>query len=566
MNKHEPRDERSYAAQPVEPVADVYDDEISLRLLLRSIWLYRRVIGSVVAGVMAAFVVAALVASVTAPVERMGTVGFRLLFDGAAQGRYPNETPFSSAEITSTPVLTEVFDANGLDRFGLYEDFQNSIFMLQSNPEIDLLSYEYQIKLADSRLTPVDRARIEDEFQGKREGLTDPRFTLNLRRDERIATMPPSLVSKVLDDTLAVWARQAEERKGALLYDIPVLSSNILRRDLLEAEDYLTGVDILRLQAMRIIANMAEINTLPGAALIRMGGDRGSLAEARVQLEDILRFQIQPLLGMIRVTRLSKNPSSLVLYIDDQLFQMRLEGEEAQKRVQAVQEALRAYMLQKGAVAVAESGSGSGEVTLGFGSGSQGMIPQLGESFLDRLVEMSTMNSDIAYRQQLTDRIIVERVAMAALEREQAYYEEISRALKELESPSGDVDREDKLLSIESRFERAFDGVVAVVEQVNAIYEELSTQNLNPTTLLYTVTTPFTMRTEHALPVRTVALYGMLVFMLSLFVVPLGCLVHSYFQREIVHRETEEQLAGRALGGQSDGQREEEPTERTASV
>ena len=515
---------------------------------------------------MAAFVVAALVASINAPVERMGTVGFRLLFDGASEGRYPNNNLFSSGEITSTPVLTEVFDVNDLDRFYSYDDFRSSIFILQSNPELDLVSYEYQAKLADSRLTPVDRARIEGEFQRRRESLTDPHFTLNLRRNERVETMPPSLVSKVLDDTLAVWARQAEERKGALLYDIPVLSSTILRRDLFEAEDYLTSVDILRTQAIRIMANIEQINTLPGAALIRTGSDRGSLAEARAELEDIVRFQVQPLLGMIRVTGLSKDPGSLSLYVDDQVFQMKLEGEEAQKRVQAIQEALRAYMLQRGAVAVPEARSGLGGVGLGVGSGGQGVVPQLGESFLDRLMEMSTSNIDIGYRQQMTDRIIVERVAMAALEREQAYYEEISRALRELGLSSGDVDREDELLRIESRFNRAFDGVVAVVDQVNAIYEELSTHNLNPTTLLYTVTMPFTMRTERALQQRTVALYGMLVFTLSLFLVPLGCLVHSYFQRQIVHRESEQQPAGRALGATFEGQREAEPAERTASV
>ena len=67
---------------------------------------------------------------------------------------------------------------------------------------------------------------------------------------------------------------------------------------------------------------------------------------------------------------------------------------------------------------------------------------------------------------------------------------------------SRDADRESELVSVGADFEGAFDRVVAAVDQVNAIYEELSTQNLNPTTLLYTVTAPFTMRAERA-PVAT---------------------------------------------------------------
>ena len=520
------------------PVYPVYNDEVSLQPLLRTLWSYRQVMSLAVAGVMGIFVVAMLAAYVSQAVERLGTLEFRLLFEGASQGQYPNGTLFSSAEIASTPVLTEVFEANDLGRYGSYDDFKNSIFVLQSNPELELLSYEYQAKLAASGLSPVDRASIEDEFQTRRRGLLDPRFSLTLREDARVARMPPSLVSKVLDDTLATWARQADERKGALRYNIPVFSKNILRPDLIEAEDYITGIDILRAQVRRIIANIDEIATLPGAAVIRIDDGRTSLAEIRVNLEDILRFQIQPLVGMIRMTGLSRDPESLGRYIDDQLFQISLESAEAETRVAAVQESLRAYMLQRGAVP--EAGSGSGELIPTVASGGEAMMPQLGESFLDRLVEMSTMNSDIEYRQQLTDRIIQESVAVAALEREQAYYEDLSRSVADLGPRSGRADRERELVSVEAGFEGAFDQVVVAVDQVNAIYEELSTHNLNPTTLLYTVTAPFTMRTQAALSRRTAVLYGALVFMLSLVLVPLGCLLHGYFQREIVHREVEE--------------------------
>ena len=560
MNRDEPRDERSYAGRHVEPVADVYDDEISLKPLLKTLWSYRQVMSLAVAGVMGIFVVAMLAAYVSQAVERLGTLEFRLLFEGAGQGQYPNGTPFSSAEITSTPVLTEVFATNDLERYGSYEDFKNSIFVLQSNPELELLSYEYQAKLAASGLSPVDRAGIEEEFQTRRDSLTDPRFSLNFREDARVAEMPPSLVSKVLDDTLATWALQADERKGALRYNIPVFSKNILRRDLIEAEDYITGIDILRAQVRRIIANIDEIATLPGAAVIRLDAGRTSLAEIRVNLEDVLRFQIQPLVGMIRMTGLSRDPESLGRYIDDQLFQISLESAEAEKRVAAVQESLRAYMLQRGAVPQA----GAGGAIPRPAPGGEAMMPQLGESFLDRLVEMSTMNSDIEYRQRLTDRIIQESVAVAALEREQAYYEDLSRSVTDLGPRSGRADRERELASVEAGFEGAFDQVVVAVDQVNAIYEELSTHNLNPTTLLYTVTAPFTMRAERALSLRTAVLYGALVFMLSLFVVPLGCLAHGYFQREVVHRETEGRPAQRAPGARSEGQGEEEPEERTA--
>ena len=78
MNRDEPRDERSYAGRHVEPVARVYDDEISLQPLLKTLWSYRWVINLAVAGMMGIFVVAMLAAYVFQAVERLGTLEFRL--------------------------------------------------------------------------------------------------------------------------------------------------------------------------------------------------------------------------------------------------------------------------------------------------------------------------------------------------------------------------------------------------------------------------------------------------------------------------------------------------------
>ena len=216
MNTQAHPDEGSGAARHDARSAEVYDDENSLKPLVRTIWSYRHVIGVVVAGVMVAFLLAALAAYLRAPGEQTGTLGFRLLFSGASQGRYPNGTAFSSAEITASPVLSEVFDINDLDRFVSFEDFRDSLFILQSNPELSFLVSEYQAILDNPRLRPADRPGFEEEFRTRREGLTDhARFTLNLRQNTRTAAMPPSTVSKVLDDTLATWARQAEELRGA---------------------------------------------------------------------------------------------------------------------------------------------------------------------------------------------------------------------------------------------------------------------------------------------------------------------------------------------------------------
>jgi hypothetical protein len=257
---------KDHVTPPSPPHDD--DDQISLKPMFEVLWAYRQTLRNGLLIAAAAVAVLLVAAWFLVPADRFGTLHFRVLFEGADQGRYPNGTPFSSSEVVATPVLDEVYKANDLQRYMDFTSLKKSMFALESNPELELLSYEYQTKLSDPKLTPVDRARIEDEFRKKLESLKSAEFSLNLRRSERMKKLPASLVTKVLDDTLSEWARQAREQKGALKYDIAVFSGNILQRDVVRNEDYIIAVDILRTKVSKILTNIDLISKVPGAALI----------------------------------------------------------------------------------------------------------------------------------------------------------------------------------------------------------------------------------------------------------------------------------------------------------
>jgi hypothetical protein len=97
------------------------------------------------------------------------------------------------------------------------------------------------------------------------------------------------------------------------------------------------------------------------------------------------------------------------------------------------------------------------------------------------------------------------------------------------------------------RTKDAMDGVLKALDQINAVYKELSAQNLNPRTMLYTITDPFSTRTDRALTSRSAAMYGALTFFLALFLAPIGCLIHNYFRSEIAESSGEHsRLPGRS--------------------
>ena len=558
MTTDDPRGGQDGVTRQPYPTDDVYEDEISLRPLVRTLWSYRHVIVASVSSVLVVFLLWALGTYVFQSADRQAGLEFRLIFDGADTGEYPNGLPFSRAEIIGAPILTEVYEANKLERYSTYEEFKNGIFILEANREVELLGFEYQGKLTDTRLTPVDRATLEQEFSQKREALQVSQYSLNFVRARSATSIPDVLMSKVLNDILAVWADQAATRKGVLTYQVSMYTENLLLKEFLEADDYIVRTDILRGKVNRFISNLEDLEALPGATVVRVGESRISLPEVRANLEDLVRYRLEPLTGYIWANSLSRDPELLRPYLESRQFQITLDREEAEGRGRVLEESLRGYLAETRTSALGSRvGDGGGSATGAPVAGVTALIPQIGDSFLDRIIAMGGGTEDVEYRQELTDRIIAQRQRTITLERETAYYDRMNELMLGALSSSGEAPDLEAVREAENRFTEIYDAVLQGLEQSNAIYTELSAQNLNPRTSLFTITSPFIVTTERPISLSRLALYGLLALMLGLIVVPLSCLIHHYFRREILTAPP---------ARQPDVPQQEEPTARVETA
>jgi hypothetical protein len=505
----------------------LYDDELSVRKIARALWWYRRVI---TAALVAVAIVGAAIAGwiyLRQPVERQATIEFRMVFDGADKGEYPNGLKFSYSEVIGAPVLTEVFENNKLSRYCTYDEFKNSFFIQETNREIELLGYEYRARLADPKLSPVDRARIEEEFRERLEGLRVPEYRLTFLAPATASPIPDVLLSKLLNDVLSTWADHAATRRGVLKYQINLLSLNVLPQEALSSEDYLIRLDILRGKINRVLFNLEELAALPGAAVQRVGDARFSIAEIRANLTDVLRYKTEPLIGLIRGTGVSTNPAVLARYLENRLFQMRLEKEAADRKLTVLRDTLSRYMQERG-VASAAPQSGAGAATGGPGYGGTAVVPQLSDSFINRLVEVTAY--DTRYRQSLADRIIRAGEESVMLERDVEYYTSLLDAVRR--APAATRGAEDSVRDIEGRLKEIFESTVRAIEQGNAFYEQLSAHNLNPRTNLYTLVGAYSTRTTRAITMWSLWAYVLFAMGICLVVVPVGCYVHHYLKQE----------------------------------
>lgn len=513
------------------PGSEPEDVDISLQPYVDVLRRYRRVILALTLIVGVLFILTAVGAVLLSPSERIASISFRLLFEGAAQNKYPNDAPFSPVEIVAAPVAAEVYRANDLQRFGKFEDFKDSLFVQQANPELDVLGYEYESRLADSKLTTVDRARIEEDFRRRREALVDPTFALSLRRSERFKVLPRELTQKVLTDTLTTWALQAEKTKGVMKYQVPVLSSKVFSRETLENNDYLVAADQLRAGTLRILATVTALEKVPGALTVRTSKDGITLPEIRARLEDVMRFELEPLLGIIRSEGITKNSRLVSLYASNMVFQLQLDKQEIQSRAQALQTSLRDYVAPTASGTTTDN-RGAGALRQGGGLDTPGLMPQLSESFLDRLEKMSalTQKGEMEYRRKLTDQVILETRQVATVEKELAYYQAL---LKNVESIGNRSAGNPELVTlIKARSLKAFEGIEKATDQLSVLYQEISAQNLNPAARLFEFTGPFSDHTATSRPLARMGLMLLFVMLGTLIVVSAACLVYEMVLRK----------------------------------
>ncbi|HXG58102.1 MAG TPA: hypothetical protein VNL91_03695 [Thermoanaerobaculia bacterium] len=471
-------------------------------------------------GVMFTYTILAVVAYLFGPARQTTSLPFRLSFEGAAQGTYPNGRKFSPAEITDAQILFDVYNRNGLGDFIDYPTFSRSVFVLESNREYDQLVAEYQAKLSDPRLTPVDRERLSKEFEMKRASLSKSDYSINFVQRDSTKRVPPSVVEKVLRDTLSTWAEDATARKQVLKYSVPVLSGNVLETAALDTHGPIVALVMLRNRVNDLIANIHALKRIPGALIARTAKRRASLDEIQLRLEDIVRFQIEPLIVTANSGGLLRDRQGTLRVLEAQIVFDRDRLRLQRAREAAHREALLAYGRKEGPA----TGNGA-ERTRGEGD-RETVMPQISDTFLERLMTLVNSDADREYRQRLVEDIRAASLDVIPAELAVAYDEHLIELVRR-GGNGATVDAE----TFRAQWKEAVAGVTDALAEVNEIYLVASRQ-LNPNTELYTVPAPSTHRVERSVSWRRLGLIGIVVLLLAIPVVIGLALLHNRVREE----------------------------------
>ena len=532
---------RSSAEGGHEPPAhEVESSGISVAHIVRTLSHYRRAILFWLGGLAFLYALAALTVVLMAPGIEVTSIPFRLDFEGAENGSYPNGLKFSSTDIVGANILTRVYQTTNAAAYLPFRKFKEAIFIQESSRELEKLNLEFESRLADGRLTPVDRERIEREYQLRRSSLRHAEFSLNFADDSN--SVPKAERERLLRAILATWAEIADREKGAIKYRLPLLTTNVVVRNAIGPREYLVELDVLRSRINRILLNVADLMRIPGAEIVRVGPEKISLAEIAANLSDIRRFQIDPLISATYQKRLIRDPNTVGGYYQAQLASAQRDYAQLKAHVEMLQSSLMTYMGEQ----QGSSRELAGSASLGTQTqGGQTVTPQLTEGFIDRIVKLSTDSNDLKYRQDIItemNRVAIDNLLPA--EKEVQYYQTVAQQMNAFSGMSGSdlSSRAADVKAVEDAENAAYASVIKSLQQVSEAYLMLS-RNLNPDGLLYTFGGPAISRVEKAVSLKRIVLFGVVLGFLALPVILLGCLLHARVREEELMDEEAEELA-----------------------
>jgi hypothetical protein len=514
-----------------EKTNDLQDPPIAISHIVRTLRNYLPVIALSLAAVMLGYLILAVAIYVLSPAQSVTTLRFRLEFTGAEHGQYPNGTKFSSAEIITTPVLLKAYNNNDLGRFTTFADFTKSIFVLESNTAQDALTMEYQARLADPKISPVDRDRLQREYESKLASLGKDQFALNYLRPSAVRSIPEVVVRKTLHDILEEWAEFVSKEQHVLEYRVALLSPSEVATMPVVA-DPIMATQMLRSSVLRVQQNIDAVRRIPAADLIHTEKDQATLYDLAARLEDILRFHLDPLVQTIAGSSLLTDRTFTIRFLETQVAYDQRVLDAQRQRSESARQALTMYMsgrmMEEGAGGL-QSGSARPVPPAGAQqlNPNETVMPQLSDSFLDRVIQFASNAADLTYRKTLTEDFRESSLRVVPLQQGVAYDAAVLNVVRSTSGGSANLTRpmvDQQLLAMREELRR-------IVEHVHEIHKVVS-RNMNPSTQLMSVVGVPSTRFERSIGIKKLFLYGILTGFIALPIIVVLCLVHNRIREE----------------------------------
>ncbi|WP_394170576.1 hypothetical protein [Saccharospirillum alexandrii] len=408
---------------------DPSDDEIDIGALMARVWATKgraMIALLVVALAFSAFLALRYLAS---DKDVTYSQAFDLTFDGIANGEFPDGSPFLISDVISSTVLSRVYQENQLDATELtLDELRRGLNIEPYAPDHFLIVQRYRSRM-NNNLSAAEAAELQQQMQSDLRTASASGILLTLQLPD--GTLTTEQAREILRDIPNAWAERAISEKGVLELNLPIYSERIFDEARFESLDYLVGIELLLDNISLIQENIAALKREPNSTNVTDPETGYKLEDLEKAIADVAEYDLRQLIDPVKELGLARDPDFVRLFYNSRMQELELQQRLWQQRAEVTRTVLSSYRSE-----------GQGAASGNAGNTPQASLaPQLGDAFLDRLLEVSRQGDDLAYRQELTKQVLEYENEALDVQNEMAEIELTLASLDRAEENDEDIQR-----------------------------------------------------------------------------------------------------------------------------
>lgn len=408
---------------------DPSDDEIDIGALMARVWATKgraMVALLVVALAFSAFLALRYLAS---DKDVTYSQAFDLTFDGIANGEFPDGSPFLISDVISSTVLSRVYQENQLDATELtLDELRRGLNIEPYAPDHFLIVQRYRSRM-NNDLSAAEATELQQQMQTDLRTASASGILLTLQLPD--GTLTTEQAREILRDIPNAWAERAISEKGVLELNLPIYSERIFDEARFESLDYLVGIELLLDNISLIQENITALKREPNSTNVTDPETGYKLEDLEKAIADVAEYDLRQLIDPVKELGLARDPDFVRLFYNSRMQELELQQRLWHQRAEVTRTVLSSYRSEGQSAASGNAGSNP----------QASLAPQLGDAFLDRLLEVSRQGDDLAYRQELTKQVLEYENEALDVQNEMAEIELTLASLDRAEENDEDIQR-----------------------------------------------------------------------------------------------------------------------------
>jgi hypothetical protein len=335
----------------------------------------------------------ALLVSVRAafPPTRAYISHLQFIFPSAESGRYPNNAPFSINELLDPVILGIVYDQLEL---GKYEVDRNQFFGAFSirpfTPAEAEIAERFRQQMSDRRLSAVERERLEQQMRGQIAQASRGAAELIFLPPRR-PVLPVSVGRAIVHKVPLVWSQIAIEKKGVLRIPGFSAAASVIAPEAVDRQPLPLAILGLLEASERLDDRLTELLKAPGVLAVRDTASGKSIRDLERDIRDLQLFHTNPLRAQLVQHQYNGGGAELQQVVERRISDIDVRAAGLAKQAEAVGDSIAQYVQASAGLRGRTTERKAPE-----GSAAPGgtTIPQVGESFIDRIIELTRSDRD----------------------------------------------------------------------------------------------------------------------------------------------------------------------------